>query len=72
MYRNVDPRLWGVDQLARKLTALLVTRIQLQVWLNDLSCSIVVHYYACMCAHVVADFLLQLFVVMLLLLLMMM
>ena len=30
-YRQADPRLWGVDQLARRLTSLLVTRIQLQL-----------------------------------------
>lgn len=31
VYRGVDGRLWGVDQLARKLTSLLVNRIQLQL-----------------------------------------
>ena len=49
MYRNVDPRLWGVDQLARKLTALLVTRIQLQVWLIDLGDSF---YRSILCMNV--------------------
>jgi len=30
-YRQVETRLWGVGQLARRLTSLLVTRIQLQL-----------------------------------------
>ena len=31
VFRSCDPRVWGIDQLAKRLSALLMTRIQLQL-----------------------------------------
>ena len=31
VFNKCDPKLWGVDQLSKRLTSLLVNRIQLQL-----------------------------------------